>query len=134
MAEASAVRPGQRRVGSEAMNDGPFAEQYGFRDGLVEALERDLVGPASDDETIVDPPITRYITGSCSPAGIRLDRSRARRRPRRRLRRVGHSRPRRLSGERPIPIVDGPHVRRRHSCCRVGPGHGPVGAVHRAGR
>jgi Lhr-like helicase len=44
-----------------------FDEYYDFRRALVEALKRDLMGPAMEDETIVDPPITRYITGILFP-------------------------------------------------------------------
>lgn len=36
---------------------------------MVEALERDLLGPTADDEVISDPPITRYITGILFPRG-----------------------------------------------------------------
>jgi hypothetical protein len=43
-------------------------EQYALRDGLVEALERDLVGPrASEDEQITDAPFQTYISGVLYP-------------------------------------------------------------------
>ena len=39
-------------------------EQYTFREGLVDRLHRDLVGPAGGDhEVISDPPITRDVAG-----------------------------------------------------------------------
>ena len=44
-----------------------FDEYYEFRRTLVDALESDLMGPTTADETIVDPPITRYITGILFP-------------------------------------------------------------------
>lgn len=44
-----------------------FDEYYDFRRRMVEALERDLLGPSSQDEVIGDPPITRYITGILFP-------------------------------------------------------------------
>src|SRR5581483_10614334 len=44
-----------------------FDDYYAFRDSVVEALERDLLGPRSPDEVINDPPITRYITGILFP-------------------------------------------------------------------
>ncbi len=42
-------------------------DYYQFRSRLVEALERDLLGPASPDEVIADPPITKYIVGVLFP-------------------------------------------------------------------
>lgn len=42
-------------------------EYYAFRASLVDGLERDLMGPSAADETITDPPITRYITGILFP-------------------------------------------------------------------
>ncbi len=42
-------------------------EYYQFRRHLVDALERDLLGPESPDETIIDPPITKYIAGVLFP-------------------------------------------------------------------
>lgn len=44
-----------------------FDEYYAFRDALVDAVERDLMGPTSADETISDAPMTRYITGILFP-------------------------------------------------------------------
>ena len=44
-----------------------FEEHYDFRRRLVEALERDLMGPSSPDEVIGDPPITRYVAGVLFP-------------------------------------------------------------------
>lgn len=44
-----------------------FGEHYRVRRTLIEALERDLVGPAHDDETIVDPPLTAYVAGTLYP-------------------------------------------------------------------
>lgn len=48
-----------------------FEEHYDFRRRLVEALERDLMGPSSPDEVIGDPPITRYVAGVPVPARCR---------------------------------------------------------------
>lgn len=47
----------------------PFSEHYEFRRQLIDALVRDLVGPQHPDEveTIVDPPLTRYISGILFP-------------------------------------------------------------------
>ena len=42
-------------------------EYYQFRRHLVDALERDLLGPESPDEVITDPPITKYIAGVLFP-------------------------------------------------------------------
>lgn len=42
-------------------------DYYAFRSALVDALERDLMGPSAADETISDPPITRYVTGILFP-------------------------------------------------------------------
>jgi len=44
-----------------------FESYYDFRRRLVDALERDLVGPATEDEIIGDPPITRYVAGILFP-------------------------------------------------------------------
>lgn len=45
-----------------------FEKHYAFRKELVTRLERDLVGPAgADDETITDPPITKYAAGILFP-------------------------------------------------------------------
>ena len=44
-----------------------FDEYYQFRHQLVDALERDLLGPGSPDEVIADPPITKYIAGVLFP-------------------------------------------------------------------
>ncbi|MDH2430320.1 helicase-related protein [Sphaerisporangium sp. TRM90804] len=45
-----------------------FGKHYAFRDELVAQLERDLVGPAgSSEETITDPPITKYAAGILFP-------------------------------------------------------------------
>ena len=46
-----------------------FSGHYGFRNRLVEALVRDLIGPQQSDEveTISDPPLTRYISGILYP-------------------------------------------------------------------
>ena len=46
-----------------------FDEQYTFRRAMVDALERDLLGPGEDDEVLTDPPITRYVTGILYPVG-----------------------------------------------------------------
>lgn len=40
---------------------------YSFRSQLVEELERDLLGPGSQAETIDDPPITKYVCGVLYP-------------------------------------------------------------------
>ncbi|KHO26831.1 helicase [Mycolicibacterium setense] len=46
-----------------------LAEQYGFRDDVVEELIKDLVGPAEGpDEIITDLPLDRYIAGVLWPA------------------------------------------------------------------
>lgn len=46
-----------------------IAEQYGFRDGIVDDLIKDLVGPAEGpDEMITDLPLDRYIAGVLWPA------------------------------------------------------------------
>jgi hypothetical protein len=42
-------------------------EYYQFRRHLVDALERDLLGPESPGEVIADPPITKYIAGVLFP-------------------------------------------------------------------
>jgi hypothetical protein len=42
-------------------------DYYDFRARLVEALEVDLSGPATADEVIADPPITRYVAGVLFP-------------------------------------------------------------------
>ena len=42
-------------------------EYYQFRRHLVDALERDLLGPGSPDEVITDPPTTKYIAGVLFP-------------------------------------------------------------------
>lgn len=44
-----------------------FDEYYQFRHQLVDALERDLLGPGSPGEVIADPPITKYIAGVLFP-------------------------------------------------------------------
>src|SRR6266576_2661409 len=45
-------------------------EFYGFREQLVDALERDLLGPSDPREVIGDPPITRYVTGILFPKDV----------------------------------------------------------------
>lgn len=51
-----------------------FVEYYAFRRKMVEALERDLLGPTSPDERLKEPPITRYVTGILFPTdGDRVD-------------------------------------------------------------
>lgn len=46
-----------------------LAEQYGFRDEILEELIKDLVGPAEGpDEVITDLPLDRYIAGVLWPA------------------------------------------------------------------
>ncbi|TDB86943.1 DNA helicase [Actinomadura sp. KC216] len=45
-----------------------FDEHYAFRDELVTRLERDLIGPTDAfEETITDPPITKYAAGILFP-------------------------------------------------------------------
>src|ERR1035438_7934228 len=46
-----------------------FAGHYDFRNRLVDALVRDLIGPQQPDEVeiISDPPLTRYISGILYP-------------------------------------------------------------------
>ena len=46
-----------------------YEAHYAFRDQVVEALERDLMGPGAPDEVIGDPPITRYVAGILFPQG-----------------------------------------------------------------
>lgn len=50
---------------------------YAFRGMLIERLRRDLLGPATEDEVIDDPPATRYIVGILfpqpAPTGRRAD-------------------------------------------------------------
>ena len=45
-----------------------FDDYYDFRRRVVEALERDVLGPESLDETITDPPTTKYISGVLFPS------------------------------------------------------------------
>lgn len=46
-----------------------LAEQYGFRDDIVDELIKDLVGPAEGpDEVVTDLPLDRYIAGVLWPA------------------------------------------------------------------
>lgn len=46
-----------------------LAEQYGFRDDIVDELIKDLVGPAEGpDEVVSDLPLDRYIAGVLWPA------------------------------------------------------------------
>ena len=46
-----------------------LADQYAFRDSLVEQLERDLVGPGDGaDEVIDELPLDRYVAGVLWPA------------------------------------------------------------------
>lgn len=42
-------------------------QEYAARQRLVDALERDLVGPGADDETLDDAPATRYAAGILYP-------------------------------------------------------------------
>ena len=42
-------------------------EQYQAREVLLEDLRRDLVGPVTEDESIEDPPVTRYVAGILFP-------------------------------------------------------------------
>ena len=42
-------------------------DYYQFRRNLVDALERDLLGPAAEDEVINDPPTMKYIAGVLFP-------------------------------------------------------------------
>ena len=42
-------------------------EYYQFRRQLVDALERDLLGPEADDEVIAGPPTMKYIVGVLFP-------------------------------------------------------------------
>lgn len=45
-----------------------FDKHYAFRNELVARLERDLIGPTgSTEETITDPPITKYVVGILFP-------------------------------------------------------------------
>jgi hypothetical protein len=50
-----------------------LAEQYAFREEVVEALERDVLGPSTLDEVLEEGPLDRYITGVLYPAGIVQD-------------------------------------------------------------
>ena len=42
--------------------------QLEVRGALLGALERDLIGPAAEDESIDEPPLTRYMTGILYPS------------------------------------------------------------------
>ena len=42
-------------------------EYYQFRRNLVDALERDLLGPGTNDEVITGPPTMKYIVGVLFP-------------------------------------------------------------------
>ncbi|MGY1703551.1 helicase-related protein [Geodermatophilus sp. SYSU D00697] len=44
-----------------------LADQYGFREDLVETLCRDLLGPATPDEVLDESPLDRYVTGVLFP-------------------------------------------------------------------
>jgi hypothetical protein len=44
-----------------------FDAYYDFRHRMIDALERDLMGPSELDEVIGDPPITRYLAGILFP-------------------------------------------------------------------
>ncbi len=41
--------------------------KYAVRDAIVDALERDLVGPHSEEETLTDAPFSTYVTGVLYP-------------------------------------------------------------------
>jgi hypothetical protein len=45
-----------------------LGSRYHVRDQLVEALERDLVGPHEEEETLADAPFATYVTGVLYPA------------------------------------------------------------------
>lgn len=45
-------------------------EQYGFREDLVQALSRDVLGPSAPDETLDEGPLDRYITGVLFPTTL----------------------------------------------------------------
>lgn len=49
-----------------------FDDYYDFRRRVVDALERDVLGPESSDETITDPPTTKYISGVLFPSDSSL--------------------------------------------------------------
>jgi len=50
-----------------------LVEQYSFRDGIVDELIKDLVGPAEgDNEVITDLPLDRYVAGVLWPADDRF--------------------------------------------------------------
>ncbi|NEM05460.1 helicase-related protein [Geodermatophilus normandii] len=44
-----------------------LADQYGFREDLVETLCRDLLGPTAPDEVLDESPLDRYVTGVLFP-------------------------------------------------------------------
>jgi hypothetical protein len=45
-------------------------DHYKFREGLVQALKQDLLGPSHRDEVIDEGPLDRYVTGVLYPAGV----------------------------------------------------------------
>ncbi|GAA1840645.1 DISARM system helicase DrmA [Pseudonocardia alni subsp. carboxydivorans] len=47
-----------------------LSEQYLFREKVVEALERDVLGPSTTDEVLDEGPLDRYITGILYPSGV----------------------------------------------------------------
>lgn len=44
-------------------------DRYAFREAMVEALTQDLLGPSTEDETLDESPLDRYVTGVLYPAG-----------------------------------------------------------------
>ena len=52
---------------------GLLAEQYEFRGDMVGALERDLLGPSSENEELDEGPLFRYITGVLFPVDAELN-------------------------------------------------------------
>lgn len=45
-------------------------DQYAFREDLVEALARDVLGPSTPNEMLDEGPLDRYVTGVLYPAGL----------------------------------------------------------------
>src|SRR5690606_1251011 len=63
-AEALISTP-ERGIG---MTGGSILEdQYAFRDQMVEALERDLIGPVQEQEVLDENPLDRYLMGVLYP-------------------------------------------------------------------
>ena len=51
-----------------------YKEYYEARNVIKEILEKDLLGPVSEDETISDYPVVYYVTGKLYPQGCRFEK------------------------------------------------------------